>query len=241
MEIIKDINIYNMIYYFIIYSFMGWIVESTFKSLLFKKVINSGFLHGPFIPIYGVGAVLVITFLSPFINNIFLLFILGFILMTLMEYIVGTVMEKMFNTSWWDYSDNFMNIKGKVCLENSIYWGFLSVFLLKVLHPAIVGVVSKIPYEIGQLGIVIFFIYFIIDYIITLVGVLNLQERIRNFVYKTDTGKFKEPAELKEDISELTEKILKRSKRLLKIYPKLTYLKLNRRLRDVINDIKNRN
>lgn len=241
MEFIKDINIYNMLYFFIIYSFMGWIVESTFKSILFKKVVNSGFLHGPFIPIYGVGAILVITFLSPFSNNIILLFILGFVFMTIMEYIVGTFMEKMFNTSWWDYTGNFMNINGKVCLENSIYWGVLSVFLIKILHPEIEKVVLQIPYDIGCLGLIIFVVYFLTDYIITLVGVLNLQERIKNFVYKAENNKFKTPGELKEDFTELKTKILKKSKRLLKIYPKLTYLKLNRRLRDVVNEIKNKN
>lgn len=161
--------------------------------------------------------------------------------MTIMEYIVGTCMEKMFNTSWWDYSGNFLNINGKVCLENSIYWGLLTVFLLKVLHPQVASWVDKIPLEIGNLAIVMFIIYFVIDYIITLVEVLNLQERIKSFVASVDTSKIKSTVELKEDFTVLKEKILKRSKRLLKIYPKLTYLKINRRLRDIVNEIKERN
>lgn len=239
MNFIQDINMYNMIYYFIIYSFLGWIVESVFKSILFKKPVNSGFLHGPFIPIYGVGAVLVIMFFTPFIDNMLLVFILGFVFMTLMEYIVGTAMEKMFNTSWWDYSENFCNIKGKVCLENSIYWGLLSVFLLKVLHPQVSGIVFKIPQDIGQIGIVVFVIYFFADYIITLVGVLNLQRKVKAFLDQIEFTNGKSLEETKQDLVQLKEKILKRSKRLLRIYPKLTYLKMNRKLRDVINEINN--
>lgn len=234
-------NMYHLIYYFIIYSFMGWVVESTFKSLLFKKPINSGFLHGPFIPIYGVGAVIVITCLEPFANNLLLLFILGFILMTIMEYIVGSCMESMFNTSWWDYSSNFMNINGKVCLENSIYWGLLSIFLLKFLHPSIEMLVMLIPNNIMLIPIIIFTIYFFADYIITLVEVLNLQQRIKILQEKMDSIKLKYSEELKFEIVDLKEKILKRSKRLLRIYPKLTYLKINRRLRDIVSEIKEKN
>lgn len=238
MEIIKNIEIYNIIIYFIIYSFIGWVIESTFKSLLFKKPINSGFLHGPFIPIYGVGAFVIVTFLSPFTNNIILLFFLGMIFLTIMEYIIGMVMEKMFNTSWWDYSDNPLNLNGKICLENSIYWGLLTVFLVKILHPAIMNCVTYIPNRYGTIAIIVFLVYFILDYMITTVEVLNLQERVKSFLYNKNFNKFKQPGELKEDLSELTEKILKRSKRLLRIYPKLTYLKINRRLRDIITEIK---
>lgn len=161
--------------------------------------------------------------------------------MTIMEYIVGTCMEKMFNTSWWDYSGNFLNINGKVCLENSIYWGLLTVFLHKLLHPSVASWVDKIPLEVGNVLIAIFTIYFLTDYIITLVEVLNLQERIKSFISVMDTSKFKSTVELREDFTVLTEKILKKSKRLLKIYPKLTYLKINRRLRDIVNEIKEKN
>ena len=234
MGIFETYSLYELFAYFIIYSFIGWIIESTFKSLLFNKVINSGFLNGPFIPIYGVGAITVIYFFTPFSNNTLLLFGLGFFYMTLIEFIVGYLMEKIFNTSWWDYTGNFMNIGGKICLENSIYWGLLSVFLLRVMHPFFGQMIASIPKFIGEKVLIGFVIYFIIDYTFTLIEVLNMQEQVKMFV----EAKNNIVSVTASKMEALKKYIVKRSRRLVTTYPRLTYIKLNKKLKDIISEIR---
>ena len=235
MDILMKTGLYETIMYFMIYAFIGWFIESTFKSLLYQKPINSGFLNGPFIPIYAVGGLFIITFLQRFQGETLKLFFIGFVFMTLIEYITGALMEKIFNTSWWDYTGNLLNIGGKICLENSIYWGLLTAFFVNFMHPKIVGLVDKIPHNIGEGVILIFIVYFIIDYTITLMEVLNIQEKVKEFILIRDN-----PIILATTnrVGELKREILKKSKRLIRTYPKLTYLRFNKKLKDILNEIK---
>lgn len=235
MDILIKTGLYETIMYFMIYAFIGWFIESTFKSLLYQKPINSGFLNGPFIPIYAVGALFIITFFQRFQGQNLKLFLIGFFSMTLIEYITGYIMEKIFNTSWWDYTGNLLNIGGKICLENSIYWGLLTAFFVNFMHPKIANLVSKIPTNIGETVILIFIVYFIIDYTITLMEVLNIQEKVKEFILIRDN-----PIILATTnrVSELKREILKKSKRLIKTYPKLTYLRFNKKLKDILIEIK---
>ena len=135
---------FSMLTYFIIYSILGWILESVFRSICERKLINTGFLKGPFCPIYGVGALIMILLLSRFENDIILLFVISFFTLTFWEYVVGIFLEKAFNTKYWDYSDNKFNIQGRICLNNSIYWGILGVLFIKYIHPFISGKIDLI-------------------------------------------------------------------------------------------------
>ena len=128
-------NIFNLWTYFIIYSIAGWILESVYRSYREKKIINTGFLNGPLCPIYGIGAIIMFLFLRQFSNNIIILFTVSLIGMSLWEYLVGYLLEKIFKTKYWDYSDHKINIKGRVCLSNSICWGILGVIFVKYIHP----------------------------------------------------------------------------------------------------------
>ena len=235
MDILMKTGLYETIMYFMIYAFIGWFIESSFKSLLYQKPINSGFLNGPFIPIYAVGGLFIITFLQRFQGQTLKLFLIGFFFMTLIEYITGVLMEKIFNTSWWDYTGNLLNIGGKICLENSIYWGLLTAFFVNFMHPKIEGLVAKIPHNIGEGVILIFIVYFIIDYTITLMEVLNIQEKVKEFILIRDN-----PIILATTnrVGELKREILKKSKRLIRTYPKLTYLRFNKKLKDILIEIK---
>ena len=112
-------------------------MESIVRTISEKKLINTGFLHGPFCPIYGIGAIILFAFLDKFENNLILLFFVAIIVLTIWEYIVGWMLEKLFNTKYWDYSEQKFNIQGRVCLTNSICWGILGVLLVKYIHPFI--------------------------------------------------------------------------------------------------------
>ena len=141
MEIIR------YVLYFFIYSFLGWTVESIGCSIASKRIINRGFLNGPICPVYGFGAVIIISLLEKF-DNIVIIFLLGMILTTILEYFTGFILETLFHAKWWDYSDRKFNIKGRVCLKNAIYFGVMSVIIVKLIHPFIKYFVGTIPYRI---------------------------------------------------------------------------------------------
>lgn len=141
----EHLDYYYFFIFFIAYSFLGWMLEVIYHIFSVKKLINRGFLHGPICPIYGNGAVIMILFLTPLIDNTIYLFVGGFILATVLEYITGYVLELSFDTKWWDYTNEKFNIKGYVCLKFSLIWGLVAVFMMKVLQPKIAQITYSIP------------------------------------------------------------------------------------------------
>lgn len=196
-----NINIIEILSYFIIYSFLGWILESVFKTILAKKIINSGFLHGPFCPIYGVGAIIMYLGLSNFKEYPILVFILGFLILSIWEYIVGWGLEKVFDTKYWDYSQNKFNIKGRVCLMNSMFWGILGIIFTYVIHPFIEEKITYIPQEILLYIIIIIYAYLLIDAITSSVKVKNITIKVKKIHEIGET--IKEKLEKLEKLKEL--------------------------------------
>ena len=167
--------LFEILTYFIIYSFLGWVMESVFRSIIEKKIINTGFLRGPFCPIYGIGAIIMLIFLERFQDRPILLFFIAITLLTAWEYIVGVILEKLFNTKYWDYSDHKINFQGRICLTNSICWGFLGVGFVKYIHPFIQDLISKIDIQILYYSITIISIVMLVDLISTIVKVKNIK------------------------------------------------------------------
>ena len=118
---------YIFILYFAIYSILGWGCEVIYCSLPAKRFINRGFLNGPYCPVYGIGALIVLYLLEPYKTSPFLVFLLGIFLTSLLEYITSYILEKTFHAHWWDYSKRKYNIYGRVCLLNSTLFGILSL------------------------------------------------------------------------------------------------------------------
>ena len=127
----------NLIFYFIIYSFLGWCLESAYKTIILKKLVNSGFLYGPFCGIYGLGAVIMIIFLHKYQTKYNALFIGGFIVGSITEYVVSLIGEIIFGVKWWDYSGMPLNLNGRICVFFSLFWGFLGMYLIASLNPKI--------------------------------------------------------------------------------------------------------
>ncbi|WP_100065583.1 putative ABC transporter permease [Miniphocaeibacter massiliensis] len=159
---------------FITYSILGWIVESIYCSLYEKKVVNRGFLIGPYCPIYGAAAILIIIALSDFKNKILILFFLSTLLCGFLEYITSIILEKVFKLSLWDYSKEKLNIKGRICLKNLLMFGFLSVFLVELVHPFFEKLYSNIPYYIFIIIFVLTSLLFIADIIFTSIAVFDI-------------------------------------------------------------------
>lgn len=170
-----EFNLLEILTYFLVYSILGWIMESIVRSISEKKLINTGFLKGPYCPIYGIGAIIMFSFLESFKNSVIVLFIISFIVLTLWEYLVGVLLEKTFHTKYWDYSDQKFNIQGRVCLTNSICWGVLGVVFVKYIHPFMQGLIAKIDPRIVSFIITIVSIVFIVDLISTVIKVKNIK------------------------------------------------------------------
>lgn len=148
---------------FYLYCFIGWIWESCYVSLEKYKWINRGFLKGPLLPIYGSGAIVVLFSTLGVEENIILIFIIGMIVATILEYITGTTMEKMFHVRYWDYSKKLFNINGHICLLSSLTWGIFSILLVKFINPPIAGLIISIPDQISEISAYIITIFITID------------------------------------------------------------------------------
>ncbi len=147
---ITGISIWRIFAYFVIYSFIGYIIETLYAFVLYGVIESrQSFLYGPFCSIYGLGAVVMICTLQYFGKDIHTLFLGGFLSGSITEYVVSFVGEKLLNTKWWDYSDKFLNINGRICLIYSIFWGLLGLYLIKVVNPLIDKLINWIKTKCG--------------------------------------------------------------------------------------------
>ena len=131
--------------FFYIYCFLGWCFESTYVSIQHKKWINRGFMRGPFLPLYGSGAVIMLFVTIPVRDNVFLTFLFGAVGATILEYFTGAAMEALFKVRYWDYSNNRFNLNGHICLGTTIAWGFLTLAMVHILQTPVEAVVNAIP------------------------------------------------------------------------------------------------
>lgn len=193
--------IFEILMYFIIYSFLGWIMESVVRSVIEKKIINTGFLRGPVCPIYGIGAIIMLIFLERFQDKPIMLFFIAITLLTAWEYLVGVILEKIFKTKYWDYSNQKFNFQGRICLTNSIYWGILGVVFVKFIHPFVEGIIAKIDVNLLYYSITIITIVMIVDLITTVIKIKNIKMTLEKIdkINKEIKEKLKEIRKIKKD------------------------------------------
>lgn len=204
-------QLFNILAYFVIYSFLGWVMESIVRSIAEKKLINTGFLVGPMCPIYGIGAMIMLLFLDRFENNIPLLFIVSIVVLTIWEYLVGVLLETIFKTKYWDYSDQKFNFQGRVCLTNSICWGILGVLFVKGIHPAIIKLLEKVNIHVLHYAIFIISIVAIVDMIVSVIKVKNIKVTLEKIeeLNKEIKEKLKEVKKLTKETEEASKKLEK--------------------------------
>lgn len=174
-----EYTILGYLWLFIVYAFLGWCVEVAFHTVTSGKFVNRGFLNGPVCPIYGFGMVILIFSLHSLLDHFIFLFIGSVLLTSLLEFITGFVLEKLFDTKWWDYSNMPFNIKGYICLSFSIVWGLAAVFVLNIIHPPINKFISLLDHTTGNILLVILLLYFIADFIITVFGIMEIARHLR--------------------------------------------------------------
>ena len=154
---------YQWLSFFYIYCFFGWIFESTYVSLKQHRFVNRGFLRLPMLPLYGTGAVMMLWVSLPFKSSLVMVYISGVIGATILEYVTGWGMERLFKMKYWDYSNQRFNLNGYICLTSSVAWGFLTIFLTEVIHKPIERWVLHVPTMIGIPCLSVITVVFIID------------------------------------------------------------------------------
>lgn len=165
-------SIWRIFAYFIIYSVIGYIIETIF-GMVTKGVWESrqGFLYGPFCGIYGLGAIVMIIALQYFNQNNHRLFVGGFIVGSIVEYIVSLYGDIFLNVKWWDYSNMPLNINGRICVFFSLFWGFLAIYLMTYVNPRIDKLInwikSKISIKKLKVITLIIILFLIVDCILT--------------------------------------------------------------------------
>ena len=146
-------DLYYVILWFFLYSFLGWAVESAYMSFCSRRWTNRGFMFGPLCPIYGVGALTVYFMLRGIPHNYILLYVVGCIVPTALEFLTAQIMLLIFGEVWWDYTEKPFNYRGILCLESTLVWGVYTVGLFAFLQKFVVWISLQIPVSWGMLGI----------------------------------------------------------------------------------------
>lgn len=207
---------------------IGWLFESLFVMAKTKKFVDRGFLIGPYCPIYGWASIVMVLYLTQYKDNVITVFILGLVICSILEYFTSWIMEKLFKTRWWDYSDTKYNLNGRICGQNCLLFGLGGVVVIYIIHPLLSKLITKIPNNIFYIITIIIFIIFLIDNIISFNVGAKFRKTMTNLDLKKDSTKDFAKA-VKESLSN-NHKILE--KRLLKAFPDLV------KLIDIKNEIK---
>lgn len=174
----KIYDISQWILLFFIYSFAGWIWECLYVSVAKRKWVNRGFLNGPALPIYGFGAVIILFVTMPFQSRPLLIFLSGMLGATLLEFVTGFLMEKIFGVKYWDYTGCIGSIKGYICAKATLCWGFFSLLLVKVIHRPLDKVLDILPEWLLHGIVGVCFIIFVYDVIVSVREAIDLKEFI---------------------------------------------------------------
>ena len=190
---------------FIIYSFMGWLYESIWCSLCEGKLVNRGFLAGPFCTVYGFGALLVILTLSDVKDNLLALFFASIVVTNTLEYLTSYILEKCFAVRWWDYSHYRFNLNGRVCLLGAVAFGTMSVLLLHIIHPWVLSYIVRLSPPAFYLLSGVFLGAMLFDLATTVKHLLSLNGRLAEIQSALEqfAGQYKERAGQKVDTLQL--------------------------------------
>lgn len=204
----------KLAYLFIIFifcSFIGWLIESLLSYFENKKIINRGFLIGPYCPIYGLGVIVLIALLKKYYNDLIVLFIMSVVICSILEYLTSFILEKTFKARWWDYSHIPFNINGRICLSYSILFGIGGLIITKV-YPYLETILSNIPNIILYTFCIIVSIIFIIDVILSF-NIIN-KLKLSTIEIKKDNTE-----EIVEKISVILQQNADKFKRIIKAFP----------------------
>lgn len=186
---------------FYVYCFLGWCFESSYVSLKSRHWVNRGFMRGPYLPLYGSGAILMLVVSKPFVDNLWLTYLAGCVAATLLELVTGIAMEHLFKVRYWDYSYLRFQFKGYICLTSTLAWGFLTILMTKVLHRPVEALVLGMPEQWINVIVLVWTVVMTWDFALSFKAALDL----KNILLKLEDTK-KELEDLHERLKDIVEK-----------------------------------
>lgn len=174
--------------WFIIYSFGGWVMETLLYLIRDKKAVKRGFLFGPLCPIYGFGGCISTLVIYGKITNIFLVFIVGTLLTSALEYLTHFAMEKLFHAMWWDYSNRRFNLNGRIYLKGCLIFGAGVVLIVEVVQPLLEKLTNLLPDKALYITCFVIYSVLLVDVatmVSDLAGTANALKGIQNDIIKT--------------------------------------------------------
>lgn len=228
-----DIKIYFFL--FLIYSILGWCMEVILGIINNKKLVNRGFLIGPYCPIYGCGGVLITVLLDDFKMHPFAMFCMAIVICGVLEYFTSFVMEKLFKARWWDYSRKKYNINGRVCLETIIPFGLLSLIIMYITNPFFVGILERIPSHILKILFIICLLTFIVDCVISLVVISRLRSTVKRV---NKGGTLDNTEEITKKVREILLGKTVLDRRLVKAFPRISIEDVKKKIRKTTEQVK---
>ena len=224
--------LYNISFYFLLYfmyCILGYFLECSYCSIKTKKIVlNRGFLIGPYLPIYGNGAMIIVLCLQRYMNDPIVLFFMASIISTSLEYFTSYIMEKVFKARWWDYSNKKYNINGRVCLENSLLFGIGSLLIMYCINPLFQDILFEVPNISVIIFGAIFFTVYLIDTIMS-IGIIYNISKTSVFIKKDVTDQINEKVQL------LLKHNFNLKLRLLNAFPDIREYDLYKKVNEIIN------
>lgn len=199
---IGEYTILQWLIYFMMYCIGGWIFESVYCSLKEGKLLNRGFCHGPWLPIYGTGATLCVMIGWPFRDNTLIIFLIGFLGGSALELVTGVVLYRIFHMKWWDYSKNPLNFHGYISFFSSLAWGFLALFIIRVVHPHVAHISRDWTYTYFIVANTCLYTLFAEDAVFSVIAALDLRDRLERLAENSE-----EIERLKANIAEIYVKL----------------------------------
>lgn len=231
--IISGVSFFDILVYFILYAVVGYMLEVIYAALVLGKFVNRGFLNGPWCPIYGFGMVIVALTLKPVSSSLIALFIGSVLVTSIIEFVTGFVLEKVFKQKWWDYTDEPFNLGGYICLKFSLIWGVACVFVVKLVLPFTDLISSALHNTVGIIVMFTLLLLMLADLAATVVTIAGIKKKLRlmNSIAaklrenSDNIGGFlsEETLELKSKFDSLSEQITEKggAKRMLNAFPTL--------------------
>lgn len=256
------VSVYEWTWVFVLYAVLGWCCEVVFAAVNQGKFVNRGFLAGPVCPVYGCGVAAILFCLLPVADNPLLLFAGSVLVTSLIEFITGFVLEKIFHQKWWDYSDQPFQLGGYVCLKFSLLWGLACVLVVRVVHPLMIELIRWVHPVAGHILLGLAILLLAVDFGITVAALLKIKKRLRvlhqleehirelaeslgenlaagtSAVVKVKERNRKELAELKQRYEQWGRERDKRAERFCRAFPALHRIKesgLSQKIRDLID------
>ena len=168
-------SLWQWVAFFFFYCFVGWIIESSYVSVCERRFVNRGFMRGPCLPLYGFGALTILFSCSPFREAPWLVFLVGMVACSTLEYLTGFLMEALFKVKYWDYSHKFCNLQGRICLTTSLAWGALSLAMLYLVHEPVADLFARVPERVLRIVDCCVFPVALTDFVFAFRTALNLR------------------------------------------------------------------